>query len=80
MVGFVTGVTRLILVFIYRGPEKCGDVDTRPSILADFHYMYFAIVLFWLTFAVAVVVSLLTEPPTYNQVREQKNESQNLKG
>jgi sodium/myo-inositol cotransporter 3 len=69
MVGFVTGVIRLVLVFVYHAPERCGDVDTRPAIIREFHYMYFAIFLFWLTFVVSVIVSLLTEPPTYQQVR-----------
>jgi sodium/myo-inositol cotransporter 3 len=68
MVGFVTGVTRLILVFVYPGPDRCGEEDTRPRFLRDFHYMYFAILLFWLTFAFAVVISLLTDPPTYQQL------------
>lgn len=68
MAGFVTGVTRLILVFVYRAPETCGEEDLRPGLIRNFHYMYFAILLFWITFVVAVVVSLLTEPPTYDQV------------
>ena len=69
MVGFVVGVTRLVLVFVYPGPDRCGGVDTRPAFISQFHYMYFAIFLFWVTFVVAVIVSLLTERPTYQQVK-----------
>ncbi|XP_002731879.2 sodium/myo-inositol cotransporter-like, partial [Saccoglossus kowalevskii] len=62
MVALVAGLTRLILTFIYRAPGQCGEEDTRPSILADVQYMYFAILLFWLTTIVAIVVSLATPP------------------
>ena len=55
MFGMVLGVTRLILNFIYMKPA-CGEPDTRPAVIAHFHYMYFAIVLFWSTLVVAVVV------------------------
>merc|ERR1719282_2189408 len=56
----VLGVTQLVLKFVFKKPA-CGEADTRPAYIADFHYMYFAIVLFWSTLVVAVVVSLLTE-------------------
>lgn len=71
MVGFVTGVARLIIVFVFPGPEGCGDPDERPAMIKDFHYMYFGIMLFWLTVLVAVVVSMITNPPEYKQVRTQ---------
>ena len=63
MAGFVTGLTRLILIFVYRPPGSCGEEDVRPSIIKDFQYMYFAMLLFWLRFIVTVIVSLLTEKP-----------------
>ncbi len=69
MVGFVTGVVRLVLVFVYSGPEKCGDPDTRPDFIKNFHYMYFSMLLFWITALVTVVVSLATAPPPYKHVR-----------
>ena len=50
------GGIRLILVLIYKGGEACGDPDRRPAVL-NLHYMYFAILLFWLTFFVTVIVS-----------------------
>merc|ERR1712142_970921 len=60
MFGMVLGVTQLVLKFVFKKPG-CGEADTRPAFIADFHYMFFAIVLFWSTLVVAVVVSLLTE-------------------
>ncbi|XP_064413152.1 sodium/myo-inositol cotransporter-like [Latimeria chalumnae] len=68
MVGFVLGVTRLILAFVYRVPE-CNQPDTRPSFIRNVHYMYIATTLFWITVAVTVIVSLLTPPPTKEQIR-----------
>lgn len=68
MIGFVAGVIRLILVLVYTGPAFCGDVDTRPKFLSDFHYMYYALILFFLTIIVTIVVSLATKPPSYKQV------------
>ena len=55
MFGMVLGVTQLVLKFVFKKPG-CGEADTRPAFIADFHYMYFAIVLFWSTLIVAVVV------------------------
>ena len=60
-VGFVVGVTRMIVDMIFRAPS-CGEADSRPWIVAKFHYMYFALFLFVVTIAVIFVVSLLTEP------------------
>ena len=68
MVGLITGVTRLILIFVYQPPAYCGDPDTRPSFIKDFQYMYFAMLLFWLTGIVTVVVSLFTEKPAAHLV------------
>ena len=51
----------MILDFIYKKP-KCGETDDRPSFLQDFHFMYFALMLYLLTSLVCVVVSLLTKP------------------
>ncbi|NXH42023.1 SC5A3 protein, partial [Dicaeum eximium] len=68
MAGFVLGAVRLILAFFYRAPE-CDQPDTRPGFIKNVHYMYVATALFWITGAVTVVVSLLTPPPTKEQVR-----------
>ncbi|KAJ7426676.1 Sodium/myo-inositol cotransporter [Willisornis vidua] len=68
MAGFVLGAIRLILAFIYRAPE-CDQPDTRPGFIKNIHYMYVATALFWITGIVTFVVSLLTPPPTKEQVR-----------
>ncbi|XP_007904148.1 sodium/myo-inositol cotransporter [Callorhinchus milii] len=63
LVGSAFGITRLILAFIYRIPD-CDVSDTRPSFIKNIHYMYVAAALFWITVFLAVVVSLLTPPPS----------------
>ncbi|KAM4700601.1 sodium/myo-inositol cotransporter [Discoglossus pictus] len=68
MVGFVLGVTRLILAFVYRVPE-CNQEDNRPGFIKNVHYMYIATALFWITGTIAVIVSLLTPPPSKEQIR-----------
>lgn len=68
MAGFVLGAIRLILAFTYRAPE-CDQPDNRPSFIKDIHYMYVATALFWITGLITVIVSLLTPPPTKDQIR-----------
>ena len=55
------GAIRMILDFTHLQP-RCGEEDTRPSIIAKVHYMYFALILFWITVITIVVISLFTEP------------------
>ena len=55
------GAIRMILDFTHLEP-RCGEEDTRPSIIAKVHYMYFALILFWITVITIVVVSLFTKP------------------
>ena len=61
MTGLAVGATRLLCDFLWIAPS-CGQPDLRPPILASLHYMYFALLLFWLTVAVTVLVSLKTAP------------------
>ncbi|XP_054711185.1 sodium/myo-inositol cotransporter 2-like [Uloborus diversus] len=62
MLGFLVGVTRMVLDFLYREP-RCGEMDTRPLIVQKVHYMYFACILFCITIVSAVIISLMTDPP-----------------
>lgn len=55
------------LDFWYTEPG-CGEPDTRPAIIAQVHYMYFALILFWLTVIISLVVSYFTSPPDESQV------------
>lgn len=66
--GFVLGAVRLVLAFTYRAPE-CDQPDNRPGFIKDIHYMYVATALFWITGLITVIVSLLTPPPTKDQIR-----------
>nr|XP_004025802.2 sodium/glucose cotransporter 4 isoform X1 [Gorilla gorilla gorilla]XP_055214341.1 sodium/glucose cotransporter 4 isoform X1 [Gorilla gorilla gorilla]XP_055214393.1 sodium/glucose cotransporter 4 isoform X1 [Gorilla gorilla gorilla]XP_055214442.1 sodium/glucose cotransporter 4 isoform X1 [Gorilla gorilla gorilla]XP_055214531.1 sodium/glucose cotransporter 4 isoform X1 [Gorilla gorilla gorilla] len=61
MFGLGVGLLRVILEFSYPAPA-CGEVDRRPAVLKDFHYLYFAILLCGLTAIVIVIVSLCTTP------------------
>ena len=60
MVGLVAGIVRMIINLSFREP-RCGEEDSRPQFL-KLHYMYFAIIIFWLTVLFAVIISLLTKP------------------
>ncbi|KAL5969281.1 Sodium/myo-inositol cotransporter [Taenia solium] len=66
--GFLIGVTRMILSFVYSDPV-CGEEDTRPWIVAKVHYMYFAMFSFFSTAILMCVVSLFSPPPSEEQVR-----------
>ena len=59
--GHVCGVTRMVLDFVYSAP-LCGEVDTRPAILANLHYTYFSQINLLLTGIVIVIVSMITKP------------------
>ncbi|XP_066547990.1 sodium/glucose cotransporter 4 isoform X2 [Amia ocellicauda] len=65
MVGLVIGFIRMILEFMYTAPS-CGKEDTRPFLLKDVHYLYFALILLAITALVIGIVSLCT-PAIHNQ-------------
>ena len=62
VIGFIVGIIRVIIDFSYKAP-LCGEPDSRPSILGNVHYFYFALILFLLTVILCIVTSVLTEPP-----------------
>lgn len=69
MIGLLTGVTRMILVYIYNDSSgDCLTPDTRPAILKNFHYMYFALLITLMTAVSAIVISYFTDRPTEEQV------------
>nr|XP_015851993.1 sodium/glucose cotransporter 4 [Peromyscus maniculatus bairdii]XP_042128603.1 sodium/glucose cotransporter 4 [Peromyscus maniculatus bairdii] len=61
MFGLAVGIVRMILEFSYPAPA-CGEVDRRPAVLKDFHYLYFALLLCGLTAIITVIISFCTEP------------------
>ncbi|XP_029915381.1 sodium/glucose cotransporter 5 isoform X3 [Myripristis murdjan] len=67
MVGLVVGVCRMVLEFAFP-PPRCGVVDLAPAVLRSVHYLHFAILLCGLTAVVVATVSLLTPPPSHEQV------------
>ncbi|XP_041378621.1 sodium/myo-inositol cotransporter-like isoform X2 [Gigantopelta aegis] len=60
IVGFVVGLVRLILVFVYQNDTYCGKETALPAIIRRFHYFYFSFFLTTLTAAIALVISYLT--------------------
>ncbi|XP_048407897.1 sodium/myo-inositol cotransporter 2-like [Stegostoma tigrinum] len=66
-VGMCAGITRMILDLIYT-PPACGKPDTRPMIVRNIHFLYFSLLLCLLTFIIVVIISLLTEPPSPEQI------------
>ncbi|XP_070554556.1 sodium/glucose cotransporter 4-like isoform X2 [Ptychodera flava] len=59
--GFIIGGTRMILDFVYESPG-CDEPDTRPGLLANFHYLHFAIFLFLASMLITILISLFTKP------------------
>lgn len=68
VVGLTVGCIRMLLDFIYPAP-LCYEDDSRPGVLKYVHYLYFSILLSFITLAVVVGVSLATEEPTPEQVK-----------
>lgn len=67
MVGLVVGVIRMALEFSYQAPS-CGQENQQPAIVADVHYLYFAIILFTITSIIIIGVSLATPPISRQKV------------
>ncbi|CAB4010764.1 sodium glucose cotransporter 4 [Paramuricea clavata] len=60
LIGLLLAAARFATEYIYASPA-CGEPDTRPA-FASIHYMYFGIILFVVTLATIIVLSLLTKP------------------
>ncbi|XP_051009217.1 solute carrier family 5 member 4-like [Acomys russatus] len=61
MVGLVVGLIRMIAEFIY-GTGTCLAPSNCPTIICGVHYLYFAIILFFLSIFVILGISFLTKP------------------
>ena len=58
--GLLLGVTKLVLDFVYGVPDTLAcEKDTRPNFV-NINYLYFAIILLFLSAILNVIVSLLT--------------------
>ena len=70
LIAQLWGITRFILDIAYPAPA-CGDSETRPSFLVQFHEYYHAVSEILLAFVVAVVISLCTEAIPLERVNHQ---------
>ena len=59
IVGLVIGVFRMINEFAMPAPS-CGEPDTRPGFILKVHYLYFGILLAFITLVVTTFVSLMS--------------------
>ncbi|KAM5311793.1 sodium/glucose cotransporter 1 isoform 2-T3 [Glossophaga mutica] len=61
VIGFLVGVARMITEFAY-GTGSCMQPSNCPTIICGVHYLYFAIILFAISFIIILAVSLCTKP------------------
>ncbi|XP_045884743.1 sodium/myo-inositol cotransporter 2 [Micropterus dolomieu] len=67
VVGLFVGCIRMLLDFIYPMP-LCNEEDDRPGVLKYVHYLYFSMLLSFITLVVVVAISLSTEEPKPEQI------------
>ncbi|NXI76396.1 SC5AA protein, partial [Rhipidura dahli] len=68
MAGLALGLARMGLELVHPTP-LCGVPDQRPWLLADIHYLHFAVLLATVTAAIVVGGSLLTPPAPPAQLK-----------
>ncbi|XP_058996309.1 solute carrier family 5 member 4 [Mustela lutreola] len=59
--GLVIGLVRMIAEFVY-GTNSCLATSDCPKVICEVHYLYFAIILFFVSVLVILGISLLTKP------------------
>ncbi|XP_006869353.1 PREDICTED: low affinity sodium-glucose cotransporter-like [Chrysochloris asiatica] len=59
--GLVIGLIRMISEFAY-GTGSCLAASNCPKIICGVHYLYFAIILFFVTILIVLGISLITKP------------------
>ncbi|NWW02539.1 SC5AA protein, partial [Oreocharis arfaki] len=69
MAGLALGLARMGLELAHPTP-LCGVPDQRPWLLADIHYLHFAVLLAAVTAAIVVGGSLLTPPVPLAQLKD----------
>ncbi|KAF5914214.1 sodium/myo-inositol cotransporter 2 isoform X6 [Diceros bicornis minor] len=67
ILGLLVGLIRLVLDFIYVQP-RCDQLDERPAVVKDVHYLYFSMILSVITLTTVSTVSWFTEPPSKEMV------------
>ncbi|XP_042817910.1 solute carrier family 5 member 4 isoform X1 [Panthera tigris] len=61
VIGLVIGLIRMIAEFAY-GTGSCLAASDCPKVICGVHYLYFAIILFFVSILVVLGISLLTKP------------------
>ncbi|KAM9747817.1 solute carrier family 5 member 4 isoform 2-T2 [Dama dama] len=61
IVGFVIGLIRMIAEFVY-GTGSCLAASNCPQVICGVHYLYFALILFFVSILIILGISLLTKP------------------
>ncbi|XP_070241660.1 solute carrier family 5 member 4 isoform X2 [Bos mutus] len=61
IVGFVIGLIRMIAEFVY-GTGSCLAASNCPQVICGVHYLYFALILFFVSILITLGISLLTKP------------------
>ncbi|XP_035312859.1 sodium/glucose cotransporter 1 isoform X2 [Cricetulus griseus] len=61
ILGFLIGISRMIAEFAY-GTGSCMEPSNCPTIICGIHYLYFAIILFFISVITILTVSFLTKP------------------
>uniref|UniRef100_A0A8C5TMW3 Sodium/mannose cotransporter SLC5A10 n=1 Tax=Malurus cyaneus samueli TaxID=2593467 RepID=A0A8C5TMW3_9PASS len=69
MAGLALGLARMGLELAHPTP-LCGVPDRRPWLLAHLHYLHFAVLLAAVTAAIVVGGSLLSPPPSPDQLKD----------
>ena len=49
MAGFVAGIVRLVLIFVYPAPSECGEEDNRLDFISVHFILNYIIFLFYLS-------------------------------
>ncbi|XP_041062487.1 sodium/myo-inositol cotransporter 2-like [Carcharodon carcharias] len=65
--GICIGIIRMILDFVFT-PPACGHPDMRPTVVSRVHFLHFSLILCAITLIMVVSISLLTKPPTPEQI------------
>ncbi|XP_055260647.1 solute carrier family 5 member 4 [Moschus berezovskii] len=61
IVGFVMGLIRMVAEFVY-GTGSCLAASSCPQVICGVHYLYFALILFFVSILIILGISLLTKP------------------
>ncbi len=67
--GFAAGMAKLTVQTMYPEDNRAGDVPALLAYVADFSFLYASGVLFAMSVAVVLGVSVLTAPPSEQQTR-----------